>query len=71
MDLDRKTIEKDEEYLRQVSTNVAFEKDNVMEYIAKLKEYCKDNTVFCIRTCSNWNTKKINLYKEYFTKYGK
>lgn len=48
MNLDRKTIEKDEEYLRQVSTNVDFEKDNIMEYISRLKEYCKNNAVFAL-----------------------
>ena len=40
MELDRKTIEHDEEYLRQVSTPIDFENDNYLEYITKLKEYC-------------------------------
>lgn len=48
MDLDRKTIEKDEEYLRQVSTNVDFEKDNVMEFVIKLKEYCNQNYCYAL-----------------------
>lgn len=40
MKLDRKTIENDMEYLRQISTPIDFENDNYLEYIKKLREYC-------------------------------
>lgn len=45
MVIKRKTIENDLEYLRQVSTDVDFEKNNVKEIIAELKEYCSNNHV--------------------------
>ena len=48
MELNRKTIENDEEFLRQVSTPVDFEKDNYLEYIGLLEEYCKNNVVFAL-----------------------
>jgi peptide deformylase len=43
MPLDRrniKTIEKDEEYLRQVSKEVDFETDDVKDIVSKIKEIC-------------------------------
>ena len=42
MRLNRKTIEKDEEYLRQISTEVNFDTDDYIGYIEALKEYCKN-----------------------------
>lgn len=48
MNLDRKTIENDEKYLRQVSIPVDFQNDNYMEYIEALKKYCKSNAVFAL-----------------------
>lgn len=48
MSLTRKTIEKDEEYLRQVSEEVDFGRDDVGEYIKDLKEYCSENTVYAL-----------------------
>ena len=48
MELNRKTIENDEEYLRQISTNIDFESDNYMEYIKELKEYCQNNAVYAL-----------------------
>lgn len=48
MDLDRKTIENDEIYLRQISTPVDFQNDNYRDYIDKLKKYCKNNAVFAL-----------------------
>lgn len=48
MDLVRKTIEKDEDYLRQISTEVDFKEDNVMEIITKLKEYCNQHQVYAL-----------------------
>ena len=48
MELNRKTIESDEEYLRQVSSDVDFNSDNYMEYIESLKEYCRNNAVYAL-----------------------
>ena len=48
MQLDRKTIENDEDYLRQISTSVDFEKDDYLEYIEALKEYCRNNAVYAL-----------------------
>ena len=48
MEIKRKTIENDEEYLRQMSTPVDFEKDNYMEYIEVLKEYCANHYCFAL-----------------------
>lgn len=48
MKLDRITIENDEEYLRQISTPVDFEKDDYLTYIEMLKEYCASNAVFAL-----------------------
>ena len=48
MELDRKTIEHDEEYLRQVSTPIDFENDNYLEYIRKLKEYCATHYCYAL-----------------------
>ena len=44
----RRTIEKDEKYLRQMSTEVDFEKDNIKELIAKLKEYCDQHCCYAL-----------------------
>lgn len=46
--LERKTIEKDEEYLRQISTPIDFEKDNYLEWIKELKDYCENNRVYAL-----------------------
>lgn len=48
MELERKTIEKDEEFLRQVSTPIDFENDNYEEYIKALENYCQNNAVFAL-----------------------
>lgn len=48
MKLIRKTIENDEEYLRQISAPVDFKNDKYIEYINLLKEYCKNNAVYAL-----------------------
>ena len=48
MKLNRKTIENDEKYLRQISTPVDFEKDNYFEYIKKLKDYCTSHYCYAL-----------------------
>ncbi|MCI9280018.1 MAG: hypothetical protein HFJ02_04390 [Bacilli bacterium] len=44
----RKTIKKDELFLRQVSTEVNFGKDDYLEYINVLKNYCRNNAVYAL-----------------------
>ena len=44
----RITIEDNEEYLRQVSTEIDFEKDDYKKYITDLKEYCTNNVVYAM-----------------------
>lgn len=45
MNVDRKTIENDESYLRQVSTEVDFKKDDLKAYIKNSKENMANNTI--------------------------
>lgn len=44
----RKTIENDEEFLRQVSVDVDFIKDDYMDYINQLREYCTSEAVYAL-----------------------
>lgn len=48
MQLNRKTIENDEVYLRQISIPVDFRADNYLNYIDVLKEYCQNNAVYAL-----------------------
>ncbi len=48
MEIKRKTIENDEEYLRQVSVPVDFQNDDYKGYIEVLEKYCKENVVFAL-----------------------
>ena len=46
--IDRKRIENDEAYLRQISKEIDFEKDNYKDYINKLKEYCESHACYAM-----------------------
>lgn len=46
--MDRKTIENDLDFLRQVSTDVDFLKDDYMDYISKLKKYCSEHSCYAM-----------------------
>ena len=48
MELNRITIENNEEFLRQISTDVDFDSDNYMEWIESLKDYCQNNAVYAL-----------------------
>ena len=48
MEFKRKTIEKDEEYLRQISTDVDFKKDDITTYVKHLKNYFAQNTCYAL-----------------------
>jgi len=43
-----KTIKNDEDFLRQISSDVDFEIDNYNEWIKMLKDYCKENAVYAL-----------------------
>ena len=44
----RITIVDNYDYLKQVSTEVDFERDNYKDYIKTLKEYCENNIVYAL-----------------------
>ena len=46
--MERKTIENDLDFLRQVSSEVDFNNDNFLEYINQLKEYCSKHVVYAM-----------------------
>lgn len=46
--MERKTIENEEEFLRQKSVEINFEKDNCDDYISKLREFCCNNAVYAL-----------------------
>ena len=46
--LKRITIEDDEEYLRQVSSEIDFAEDDYMKYIECLEEYCKKSELYAL-----------------------
>ena len=48
MELNRITIENNEEFLRQISTDVDFTSDNYKEWIEALKDYCQNNAVYAL-----------------------
>ena len=48
MELDRKTIEDDEDYLRQISTDIDFNHDNLNLYVEQLKEYCDSHYCYAL-----------------------
>ena len=48
MNLKRKTIENDEEYLRQISEEVSFEDDSYKEKIKLLEEFCNQTECFAL-----------------------
>lgn len=59
----RKTIEKDEEFLRQKSTAIDFKNDNYKEYIDMLEQYCKSNAVFALAPIQIGISKRIIYIK--------
>lgn len=48
MDYVVKTIEKDMDYLRQVSEEIDFKKDDISKYVEVLEDYCTNNLVFAM-----------------------
>ena len=48
MELNRITIENNEDFLRQISTDVDFKTDDYNEWIEELKDYCQNNAVYAL-----------------------
>ena len=48
MELNRITIENNEEFLRQISTDVDFINDDYSKWIEALKDYCQNNAVYAL-----------------------
>ena len=55
MEIIRKTIENDEEYLRQISNEVSFDDKSYIDDIKLLEEFCNNTeymSVLCMRVSS-------------------
>ena len=63
MEIVRKTIEKDEEYLRQVSEEVSFEDDSYKKDICMLEDYCKETECFALAAIQIGIPKRIVYLK--------
>ena len=63
MEMIRKTIEKDEEYLRQISKEVSFEKDDYKKDIEKLEEFCNQTECFALAAVQIGIPKRIVYLK--------
>ncbi|MBR2604044.1 MAG: peptide deformylase [Bacilli bacterium] len=46
--MDRKTVQNDEAFLRQISSPVDFKKDNIMEYVKACKDYCATHVCYAL-----------------------
>ena len=63
MNLKRKTIENDEEYLRQISEEVSFEDDSYKEEIKLLEEFCNQTECFALAAIQIGIPKRIVYLK--------
>ncbi len=63
MNLKRKTIENDEEYLRQISEEVSFEDDSYKEKIKLLEEFCNQTECFALAAIQIGIPKRIVYLK--------
>lgn len=63
MEIKRKTIENDEEYLRQISEEVSFDDDSYKEDIKLLEEYCLDTECFALAAIQIGIPKRIIYLK--------
>ena len=63
MEIKRKTIENDEEYLRQISEEVSFDDDSYKEDIKLLEEYCLATECFALAAIQIGIPKRIVYLK--------
>lgn len=63
MEIIRKTIEADESYLRQISTDVDFNRDNYKEWVEALKNYCQNNAVYALAPVQIGIPKRIIYFR--------
>ncbi|MBR3697370.1 MAG: peptide deformylase [Clostridia bacterium] len=63
MDINRITIENNVELLRKSSTDVNFLTDNYLDYIDKLKKYCKNDSVYALASVQIGIPKRIIYLK--------
>ena len=63
MELNRITIENNEKFLRQKSTDVDFKKDNYKEWIEALKDYCQNNAVYALAPVQIGIPKRIIYFR--------
>ena len=63
MNIETKTIEKDEKYLRRISQEIDMEKEDYQSYINKLETYCTKNEVFAMAAVQIGIPKRIIYLK--------
>ncbi len=61
--MERKTIENDEEYLRQISKEVSFDDEDLNDDIKKLEEFCKETECFALAAVQIGIPKRIVYLK--------
>lgn len=63
MNIERKTIAKDEEYLRQISKEVSFDDKSLKEDIKKIEEFCTNTECFALAAVQIGIPKRIVYLK--------
>lgn len=63
MKIIRKTIENDEEYLRQISKEVSFDDKSYIDDIKLLEEFCNNTECFALAAVQIWMPKRIVYLK--------
>ena len=63
MEIIRKTIENDEEYLRQISNEVSFDDKSYIDDIKLLEEFCNNTECFALAAVQIWIPKRIVYLK--------
>lgn len=63
MEIIRKTIENDEEYLRQISRDISFEDKSYIDDIKLLEEFCNNTECFALAAVQIWIPKRIVYLK--------
>ena len=69
MNIKRKTIEKDEEYLKQISSEVSFDDKSYLDDIKLLEEFCNNTECFALAAVQIDNTGLVVRPYEIVIKY--